>query len=403
MIKLADYDFLAATPSSMAGWSAARGGGGGTGEATYFDAAGNLQVATAGQWRVDHDPVTLARRGLLLEAGRTNRIRNSRMEGAVVGVPGSAPTNFTFAGTGGVDFSIVGFGAEKGIPYLDFRLSGTSTTGGSPLCRLEGFGQAIAAQNQIWTHSAYFRLVAGSLTGITSVNIAVTEWDALNAFVAQGFTAYPSISSGLLAGNRILHTRTLSGAATTQVRPSISFSVQTLVGIDATFRIGAPQHELGAFATSPILPPVGVTTVAATRQADQGSVPVAATSRATLYLEERTIAKGASGSLGALQADDGSANNRLSIAATGGTGYAPAIAGSGTAIATFSTAAITDGVVDRVAVAYAPNAMAAALDGASLGFDTSGVLAASINRIAIAEGDRTRHLRLRCERCGQRQ
>jgi hypothetical protein len=94
-----------------------------------------------------------------------------------------------------------------------------------------------------------------------------------------------------------------------------------------------------------------------------------------------------------VQADDGSANNHLNIAATGGTGYAPAITGSGAAIATFSTAAITDGVVDRAALAYAPNAMAAALDGASLGTDTSGALAASINRIAITDGDRARHLR----------
>ncbi|WP_313671447.1 hypothetical protein [Sandarakinorhabdus sp.] len=393
MIKLADYDFLAATPSSMAGWSAARGGGGGTGEATYFDAAGNLQVATAGQWRVDHDPVTLARRGLLLEPGRTNRVLNPRMEGAAAGTPGTIPTGLGFQVTGGLALTEIPFvGSESGIPCVDFRITGTTAGTGVFALSFISSASAAAVNNEIWTGGWYWRLVSGS--GPNVWQIGWQEYPVAGTpALADVLVAVPAPTSAPLRSQRVVNTRTLAGGVTVAfVRHRLRLSVPAGT-YDFTLRIGAPQLELGAFATSPILPPVGVTTAAATRAADQGSVPVTATSRATLYLEERTIAKGDSGSLGAVQADDGSANNRLNIAATGGTGYAPAITGSGTAIATFSTGSITDGVVDRAALAYAPNAMVAALDGASLGTDTSGSLAASINRIAITDGDRARHLR----------
>ena len=389
MIKLLDLDFMGATPSVMAGWSAPRGAGGGAGEATYFNAAGVLVQASAGEWRIDHDPVTLVRRGLLREPQRTNWVANSRAQGAVPGTPGTAPTNWTLAGTGGVVFNIAGVGVEGDIPYVDVRLSGTSTTGGSPLARFEGF-TIPAAQNQVWTHSLFVRLVGGTLNGITNFNLFVTEWDAAQVFLSQGFSSF-TVASGALRAGRIFHPRTLVSAATAFVRPSVSFSVSISVPIDATFRIAVPQLELGAFATSAILNPIGGPAVT-TREADGGSVSLSALSAATLYLEERTAGQAASGGLGGVLADDGTANNRLAITATGGTGYAPTVTGNSLNIATFSTAAITNGAVDRAALSYAPNAMAAALDGASLGTDKSGALANSISRVAISAGERAVHL-----------
>ncbi len=55
---LVGLDFLAATPSAMTGWSGTRGGAG-TGEATFFNAAGDLAIATGSEWRIAHDPATL--------------------------------------------------------------------------------------------------------------------------------------------------------------------------------------------------------------------------------------------------------------------------------------------------------------------------------------------------------
>jgi len=162
--------------------------------------------------------------------------------------------------------------------------------------------------------------------------------------------------------------------------------------VDVTFRLAAPQLELGSFATSPILNPVGSPAVT-TRNADESSVAITALSAATLYIEERTAEKAASGDLGGVLADDTTANNRLSITADGATGYAPSVTGTNINIATFSTAAITNGQVDRLDLSYAPNTMAAALDGASLGSDASGTLANPISRVLISAGDRAVHLR----------
>ena len=390
MIKLLDLDFLTATPSVMTGWSAPRGAGGGAGEATYFDASGNLVEASAGEWRVDHDPVTLVRRGLLLEPRRTNFIRNSRAGGAVPGTPGTAPTNWALAGTGGVNFNIVGTGTENNLTYVDIRISGTSTTGNSPLIRADQV-YPVAAHGQVWTHSMYARLIAGTLNGITNFRMYVTEWTSGGAYLGQGASSF-TLTSGALSGARLFHTSTLTPPTTGLAGSQFDFAVSVGVPIDCTFRVAAPQLEIGTFPTSPILNPVGTYAVT-TREADEASVSISALSAATLHLEERTAGQAASGALGGVLADDGTANNRLAITATGGTGYAPTVTGNSLNIATFSTAAITNGAVDRAALSYAPNAMAAALDGASLGADTSGALSNSISRVAISAGERARHLR----------
>src|SRR3954464_10592323 len=64
------------------------------GSAWYFDQTGTLQAAATNVPRLDWDPVTLQPRGLLVEEARTNGIRNNSMTGAVVGTPGTLPTNW---------------------------------------------------------------------------------------------------------------------------------------------------------------------------------------------------------------------------------------------------------------------------------------------------------------------
>jgi hypothetical protein len=395
MIKLIDLDFLSATPSSMADWSAPRGGAGGTGEATYFDAAGNLQVAAAGQWRDTHDPVTLARLGRLLEPGRVNGIRNPRFQGAAAGTPGTDPTFMTFGvDVIGLSKQIVATGTDSGLPYIDVRWFGTTTAAGRLQWFMEG-GNAIAALvGQSFTISHFYKVVSGTYPVSDGV-YAFAELNSVGTVLAQTLVASgaPFSSGTRISAARRFAVRALTNASVEFLRP-VWFSdvIGSAVAVDVTIRFAAPQTELGAFPTMPMLPPAG-TTVATTRPADDSAITISALSAASLYVEERTVAKAASGALGGVQADDGTANNRLAITAIGGTGYAPAITGGGVSIASFSTTAITDGAVDRAAISYAPNAMAAALDGASLGTDTSGALAANISRVALTAGERVVHLR----------
>jgi hypothetical protein len=399
MIKLIDLDFLSATPSSMADWSAPRGGAGGTGEATYFDAAGNLQVAAAGQWRDTHDPVTLARLGRLLEPGRTNYYWNSRAEAAVAGTPGTIPFRWSGSfghGANGLTREIIGNFTVDNIPVVRVRIYGTTTNAG--FARLSFSNSLLhvppVTLGEAVTSSVYVRLVSGNFANFTWRTLTYGA-DSVGVFVGAAGQIQTNFTptNAPIRQQRAVATYAVANASVAYVAMGLDYVYASGVTVDFTVDIALPQIEKGTFATSPMLNPVGVTTGATTRAADDSAITISALSAASLYVEERTIAKAASGALGGVQADDGTANNRLAITAIGGTGYAPAITGGGAGIASFSTAAITDGAVDRAAISYAPNAMAAALDGASLGTDTSGTLAANISRVALTAGERVVHLR----------
>ena len=208
---------------------------------------------------------------LLIEGQRTNSIRNPRGEGAVAGTPGTAPTNWLLAGTGGVNFNVVGTGTENNLPYVDIRVSGTSTTGAGVLIRADQV-YPVAAQNQSWTHSVYARLVSGTLTGTLGFYVTVTGWTSGGAFLDQSSGFY-TLTSGSLSGARLAHTRTLANATAGLVGSQFGFAVSAGVPIDCTFRVAAPQLEQGDFASSPILPPAG-TPGASTRGADIVTTPL---------------------------------------------------------------------------------------------------------------------------------
>ncbi len=89
--------------------------------ATYFDAFGVLRTAAANVPRFDHDPVTGACLGLLIEESRTNLLLNSTIDGANLATQSitttAAARTLSFYGTGTVVLSgthaatVVGSGA----------------------------------------------------------------------------------------------------------------------------------------------------------------------------------------------------------------------------------------------------------------------------------------------------
>lgn len=235
--------------------------------ATYFDATGTLQSAAIDAPRFDYDPSTLAALGLLIEESRTNSIRNNTMVGAVAGTPGTAPTNWAVVagGIGTLTQQVIGTGTSAGITYIDIRLSGTTSTN-SVGYSFESSTQIVAAQNQVWTSTFWAALQGGSLTNINTVENRVIERDATGANLGSTVTDFKSSFTSSLA--RVTTTRTLASASAARVTNDIVISFSSGVAIDITLRIGLPQMEQGAFATS-VIP---TSTVAVTRAADVASV-----------------------------------------------------------------------------------------------------------------------------------
>ena len=236
--------------------------------ATYTDATGTMQTANNDTPRWDYDPVSLQLRGLLLEDQRTNGIRNSTMQGAIPGSPGTLPTNWFLGGSPAVTPQVVGTGTENGIPYVDLRFVGT-TTAIQVQVLPETTNIITAANGQAWTNSIYIRLVAGTLNGIGNVQLLTAEATAAGALVRTntGPTVVPTTAP--LASQRMVYSVTLTGGGTVgAVYSRITWNVSNGVAIDATFRVGAPQMEQGASAAS-FIP---TTTVAVTRAIDSCAI-----------------------------------------------------------------------------------------------------------------------------------
>jgi hypothetical protein len=262
--------------------------------ATFFDSAGVLTSAAVDAPRFDYNPSTLAAQGLLIEESRTNSIRNNTMVGAVAGTPGTLPTNWSGAATiSGLARTIVGVGTENGISYIDVNYAGTTTAAlsNSSIISTEPANQITAASGQIWTHSVYLKLQGGSFPAATTVNVRISETDGTTNLANSTTPTVPT--SAALNSQRYALTRTLTNALTTFVQPVISLTAPNSTAIDFTLRIGLPQLELGAFATS-VIP---TTTTALTRAVDLASVntlsPWYNATEGTVYAEGLFIDVGA--------------------------------------------------------------------------------------------------------------
>lgn len=233
---------------------------GGAGFATAVNAAGQV----IGPFASNTLPATDA--GVEVWEARTNSLRNPTGLGAVVGTPGTAPTNWQFFSSGGMSFQVVGFGTDPAtyLPYVDVRIYGTAT-GGSSQVLFETAGGISASTGQVWTVSTFARLVSGSVG--TSWRIQVDPYNGPTYLTTYNTSAF-AISS--TSTSRPTFEVTLAAAGTTAFRPCISLSHANGEVVDVTLRLMAPNASQGSRINDP--PILQTSNAAATRTALSPSI-----------------------------------------------------------------------------------------------------------------------------------
>jgi hypothetical protein len=190
------------------------------------------------------------RGGLLVEEARTNLITNPRGENPLA-------TYWSSAGT------VIGRGVEDGLDYVDLQFTSPSATGGFAM----GFSVPLASSpTEINTLTFYARVVGGSMTNITALQMATLYRDGATAALLNATQLITPLANTApsLASARFIQTTT-APAATVDKIPR--FRLAASGAYDVTVRFAGVQFEVGPIPTSVILPVRG-TPASTTRNAD---------------------------------------------------------------------------------------------------------------------------------------
>jgi hypothetical protein len=203
--------------------------------------------------RFTHDPTTGESLGLLVEEARTNLVRNNTMVGAVAGSPGTPPTNgWVITNNATYTSSIIGTGIENGINYIDIQYviaAGAAASGGIVYADTPA-----GSASTTYTGSYYLKLVSG-----TSPQARFVWQDNVSTYNRTLFDLTSTLTR---------YTDTLTTAAgAVLARFALGFAASPS-GATFVIRVGLPQVEQGAFATS-VIP---TTTATVTRAADVASI-----------------------------------------------------------------------------------------------------------------------------------
>jgi hypothetical protein len=319
--------------------------------------------------RFDHNPTTGESLGLLVEEQRTNSIRNNTMVGAVAGTPGTLPTNWSGSAATDLTREVVGTGTENGVAYIDLKYTGTVSASRTQFVFFEPSNQIAASNGQSWAGSAWVKIVAGSLANITSVAIQTDTRDASLVYVSTPFVVAFTPTS---AFTRYSGAGAATGATINWIQPFVRFITASSGTIDITLRIGLPQLEQGAFATS-VIP---TTTATVTRSADVASISGSNFSgwfnQTEGSLCARFLLSQISNTPLLADVNDSSTANRFALAmSTGRNGQLFVNTASTSQGTTTTTNAANIGALASLAFAYKADDCNVVLNGGSVATDTS--------------------------------
>lgn len=342
--------------------------------ATFVGSNGLIQSAAINTARFDHDPVTLACKGLLIEESRTNSVTRSQEMNLWSGAGGSTRVVSTENSPDG--------GATKGT-----LASGGSAGFGDIVARsLSGLTAVISTQytvscfvkkiNYRYVSVDYHPIRPGGAT-LPFFDLDTLVFNANGATVTGSITAYPNGWYRL----------TVSGAGVRADTAGVDVTLCSSTGTAGASRAGeqiylwGAQLEAGAFPTSYI----PTTTASVVRSADVCSITGAAftgfynQSEGTFFAAADPRATTSSATY--LMANSGANTNQVAIFRTTAIStFGVASSGSYTAEI---TAASANGSFNKIAGSYFTNDAQAAFNGALGSADTSVTVPTNLNRLNI--------------------
>jgi hypothetical protein len=284
------------------------------------------------------------------------------MVGAVVGSPGTLPTNWNQGGWTSLTRQIVATPVVNGLQCIDVRFFGTASQNTMQIVP-ESITQIAASAGQVWTASDYASVVA-----------APNPYNSANASIFWlGGVAGPSQTTTLTSTLSRFAVTGTAPASTTHGTPTIGFALTIGTTYDFTIRIAAPQMELGAYATT-FIP---TTTAAVTRLADTcsltGASSVIGQTAGTIFAEINLAKLLGIQSRYILVISDNTANNRIYIAFSGSSSniLRARIFSAGVQQMSIDTATISSLGKYKLALAYNNNDAVLYVNGVQIGTDTS--------------------------------
>ena len=193
--------------------------------------------------------------------------------------------------------------------------------------------------------------------------------------VTFGSTIVAAATSAALRTQRIAATRTLSGGGTVaRLTSRYDISIPNGATVSFRLRIGLPKLEQGAFASSPIRPPVS-SPAATTRATDVLTAAVGGwfnPSEGTFVASFSVLGLRSDANQYAATIDDGTISNQFRTLANNVTGVSRSLVTlSGGQQASLATGSVSPGVAKTVAFAWRTNDAAAVEGGGSVQSDNS--------------------------------
>jgi hypothetical protein len=181
---------------------------------------------------------------------RKNWIANSGYAGATPGSPGTPPNGWSGLGTqNGIAKYMRGVGIEGGMEYVDLHFAGSPTGDGT--AEVIFSPDIPSASGQVWTESAYLRMVNGDKTNMLGAKLVMYN---VPTTAAYGTELLPRLSTAELVSQRYQNTATPVGGVTmTGVSPRIQVTGTVGYFMDITIRVAGVQMEKTNLAT-PFMP-----------------------------------------------------------------------------------------------------------------------------------------------------